>query len=267
MGTRHVITIISDGKVKVAEYGQFDGYVDYTGVKIAETLKDADLAVLRKKLNDVNLVKLEYTYYNHVMHNDISPAVHVLKENVHLGAKVLEVILSNPDGEKLYLVDEESWVIDNPSCEYIYRIDLDREKLTIYSYYAPENSPCYYTCSDPVGEKSCCRYYGEVPLIGITPERVLDCVKNSPVVEEDEDEYLYIDECDIFGNHFIDLAPGSITFPMLSRLADDMSTSSDFNQGDVSQIQEDLKDLTPDERENELILAALYLKIQLCKKL
>ncbi len=271
MGTRHVITIISDGEVRVAEYGQFDGYVDYTGVKIAEILKDADLNILRKKLNDVKLVRLSYEYYNHVMLNEMPSNTPVLRENVHLGVKVLDTILNNPDGQVLSLVDEEPWVIDNPSCEYIYRIDLDREKLTIYSYYADKNSPCYFTQSEPLGEKAYCRYYGEVSLIGITPQRVLDCVKTVEGDEDDEDAYS--DEADIFGDLLVALRSPSfhsnnlITFAVLSNLVDEMATSSDFNQGDVAQLQEDLKDLTPDERDDEYILAALYVKIQLCKKL
>ena len=40
MGTRNLTVIIHDGKIKLSQYGQYDGYFSYTGVKFLEFVKE-----------------------------------------------------------------------------------------------------------------------------------------------------------------------------------------------------------------------------------
>ena len=40
MGTRNFTVVIKDGKIKLSQYGQWDGYFSYTGVKFLEFVKE-----------------------------------------------------------------------------------------------------------------------------------------------------------------------------------------------------------------------------------
>ena len=58
MGTRHLIIVKNEGEVKVAQYGQWDGYPDGVGTDIVNFLhniRDPDLMEVFKRR--VNLCK------------------------------------------------------------------------------------------------------------------------------------------------------------------------------------------------------------------
>ena len=40
MGTRHFVGVIADGKYKIAQYGQFDGYIEGQGATVLEFLSN-----------------------------------------------------------------------------------------------------------------------------------------------------------------------------------------------------------------------------------
>ena len=48
MGTRHLTVVIKDNEIKLSQYGQWDGYFIYTGVKFLEFVK-GKLQSKRKK--------------------------------------------------------------------------------------------------------------------------------------------------------------------------------------------------------------------------
>ena len=50
MGTRHMIGVVSDGKYRVAQYGQWDGYPSGQGVGILEFLIDGNLDALKRNV-------------------------------------------------------------------------------------------------------------------------------------------------------------------------------------------------------------------------
>jgi len=57
MGTRHLQTVINkEGKVKVQQYGQWDGYPDGQGIEILNYLKNGDLNKYQNKLEKINLI-------------------------------------------------------------------------------------------------------------------------------------------------------------------------------------------------------------------
>lgn len=55
MGTRNVTSVILDGKQMVCQYGQWDGYPTYTGVKILEFLQSCDMEHFKKALNNTTI--------------------------------------------------------------------------------------------------------------------------------------------------------------------------------------------------------------------
>ena len=60
MGTRNITSVILDGKQVVCQYGQWDGYPTYTGVKIMEFLRDRDLSQFRKALGNTRITVTDY---------------------------------------------------------------------------------------------------------------------------------------------------------------------------------------------------------------
>jgi len=60
MGTRHFQTVINkEGEVKIAQYGQWDGYPDGQGKSILEYLKSGDLTKYQSELDKVPLINDE----------------------------------------------------------------------------------------------------------------------------------------------------------------------------------------------------------------
>lgn len=55
MGTRNVTSVILDGKQVVCQYGQWDGYPTYTGVKILEFLQSCDMERFKKALKNTTI--------------------------------------------------------------------------------------------------------------------------------------------------------------------------------------------------------------------
>lgn len=54
MGTRNLTCVIKDGKYRVAQYGQWDGYPGGQGINILNFLKKMDRSLFEKKLDMVS---------------------------------------------------------------------------------------------------------------------------------------------------------------------------------------------------------------------
>ena len=54
MGTRNITRVIADGEMRVSQYGQWDGYPTYTGVRVLEFVRDNDMSVFLDKVQQVN---------------------------------------------------------------------------------------------------------------------------------------------------------------------------------------------------------------------
>lgn len=57
MGTRYLTMVVKDNKTKVAQYGQFDGYLSGAGVAILKFLKTVDMKKFRKKLDNASFYR------------------------------------------------------------------------------------------------------------------------------------------------------------------------------------------------------------------
>lgn len=141
MGTRHVVTVILDGAVKVAQYGQWDGYPTYTGVKIQEFLRAVNLNVFSDKIakvswytkdeinaawkdagaDDSGWVSMDVSNRLEKKHPELSR---------NTGVDVLWLIAQ---GKVNKLSDQSDFTKDTVWCEYHYVIDLDNQAVAIYS--------------------------------------------------------------------------------------------------------------------------------------
>lgn len=167
MGTRNLTVIIKDNKIKLSQYGQWDGYFDYAGIKFLEFVKtnlqgtkkqnctdmlifdfatkvsvltEATLA-FQKEMNALieKYCRDEGKYY-------IPVSVMFPQFCRDTGIGILNIILSLRRfefGNKKFPVtieyDKEGW------CEYAYVINLDTHEiymLTCHSFKGKELDTC-----------------------------------------------------------------------------------------------------------------------------
>lgn len=138
MGTRNLTIVKSKGKVKVAQYGQWDGYPTGQGETIAEFLKQADLKKFQKQVDELEEYtekEIEQAYIDagaskgdRFVSMDIAKQV----EEKHpalcrdFGAGILDLIYTGKV-KKVNLA--EDFEKDKLFCEYCYKIDLDEKAI------------------------------------------------------------------------------------------------------------------------------------------
>jgi hypothetical protein len=122
MGTRNSTIVIQDGLMKVAQYGQWDGYPAGAGFGILDFLKDVNMDAFREGVSNCT----EFT------DAEIEKGV-LIADNPHLsrdvGYGILELIT---DANGLKLHSDTRFVADSLFCEWAYVIDLDKNKLEVY---------------------------------------------------------------------------------------------------------------------------------------
>ena len=69
MGTRNITVVVHDGKIKISQYGQWDGYYDYTGRKILNFCREhLNNACEREDfIEKLNLCKQVSSSFNNLM--------------------------------------------------------------------------------------------------------------------------------------------------------------------------------------------------------
>ena len=140
MGTRSSTLVKSNGKIKVAQYCQWDGYPTGVGKDIAEFLNEEglDLADFKAKVDALGEITEEmrsgivagHEQYLIGANTDWTESYPQLDRGV--GAAVLKMIA---DGkvDKVFL--DEDFREDTLFCEYWYEINLDDNTITHYGSY------------------------------------------------------------------------------------------------------------------------------------
>jgi hypothetical protein len=164
MGTRHLIAVQKNNSYKVAQYGQWDGYLSGQGDSILKFFHENDLEVFRTKIDNCffgteEQINEAYAAYSTDgwMTFEQSKA---FKESQfgHLsrdtGSDILDIIMKS-DGP-LMMTDNIDFAKDSLFCEYAYVIDLNRNVLEVYEgfnkqplepgqrFYSEETSDGYY---------------------------------------------------------------------------------------------------------------------------
>jgi hypothetical protein len=140
MGTRNSTLVYLEGKTRIAQYGQWDGYPTGQGKTIAEFLKKVDLP---KFIAQVKALKT-YTRkgVNKIWEKagadpktgfiSLDKADVVKKKypelNRDTGAEILQLI---HDGVVTKVFLDEKFKEDTLFCEYYYEIDLDNKKISV----------------------------------------------------------------------------------------------------------------------------------------
>ena len=122
MGTRNSTIVIQDGLMKVAQYGQWDGYPSNAGIGILDFLKDVNMDSFKEAVSNCT----EFTEEEIEKSVLIADHPHLSRDN---GYKILELIT---DANGLKLCSDTRFVADSLFCEWAYVVDLDKNKLEIY---------------------------------------------------------------------------------------------------------------------------------------
>jgi hypothetical protein len=144
MGTRNLTMVISNGKTKVAQYGQWDGYPSGQGKTVLEFLKSADLEVFKKKLELVRFATPEDErgvddYLEKIGCKDgwMNGGQAIMYHNQYPlltrdnGAKILQMLYDNK--KPVFIVDSSDFTNESLMCEWAYVLDLDNGILEVYS--------------------------------------------------------------------------------------------------------------------------------------
>ena len=151
MGTRHLIQVIVDGKVKIAQYGQWDGYPTGQGKGIAEFLHTADLDAFADAARQTHFISDEE---NRAIKEEYAPgadgwfskdqADRLAKDYPELvrdtGSDILGLVLNGKRG----LQDNSDFIDDTLYCEWAYIINLDTREVTVIFGYPKRYPPRVY---------------------------------------------------------------------------------------------------------------------------
>lgn len=142
MGTRNLTMVISNGKTKVAQYGQWDGYPSGQGETILNFFKKASIKDFKYKVDThakwITQNKIEQLYKD-AGHDgksewigmDISNKFKAANPQLDrdMAAEVLEYLYNAT--KTVLLKDDSEFINDGLFCEWAYVIDLDKKTLTV----------------------------------------------------------------------------------------------------------------------------------------
>jgi len=142
MGTRHLVAVVLDGEFKVAQYGQWDGYLDGQGRDVVEFIQDKlDLRKFKKAVRACHFVDQAFVdnLWEKTVGTKAGNLVPVNEADLFsnrypefsrdTGADILNMIQKS---NGLNLVNSVDFAADSLFCEWAYVLDLDTKTLEIY---------------------------------------------------------------------------------------------------------------------------------------
>ena len=149
MGTRHLVMVVAEGQIKVANYGQWDGYITGQGITALKFLRDKMNHELftQKALactwitpeeHDAIMVSCGAEPKSEWISMDVSNRVKEGFPHLHrdCGANILEYVQDSKNGLKL--ADSTTFAGDSLFCEWAYVVDMDKNMFEVYSGYSKE---------------------------------------------------------------------------------------------------------------------------------
>lgn len=155
MGTRNLTIIKHDGKYKLSQYGQWDGYPSGQGITILNYLKNMNKEDFIKNLNKLIIIDDLSKEEKEVLDKEFKDGQH-LELSRDTGGKVLEMIES---GIAKYHSPHLDFIKNSLFCEWAYVIDFDNNTFEVYKgfiksplskserfYQEKPNEGGYYPC-------------------------------------------------------------------------------------------------------------------------
>lgn len=131
MGTRNLVIVKYNKKEVIAQYGQYDGYPEYSAKYLLEFMLEGGKMQALKNNLDSGKVKLwkkledaEKTFGKEFSANWPSTM------NSTAGCHILDLVAFARD--TVHLMDSTSFARDSLFCEWAYVVDLDEDTLEVY---------------------------------------------------------------------------------------------------------------------------------------
>jgi hypothetical protein len=128
MGTRNKTMVISNEKVKVSQYGQWDGYPSGQGADILKFLQNTDLKEFKAKVDQLEVLTEQDT---EVINKILKSGERDYKKDFpeyhrDTAAGILDLIMQDKIWNKKMLITKDDYWI-----QYFYTIDLDNNVLIV----------------------------------------------------------------------------------------------------------------------------------------
>lgn len=152
MGTRNLTVVKSNNDIKVAQYGQWDGYPDGVGYDIVNFIVNNDLEKFKEKVDKLEFFTQEEI--NEINESEGNPFETYPYLSRDLGGKILHAIMHGEyikpgyewrdEEDTVYefeiekLVNSVEFGTDSLFCEWAYVIDLDERELVVYKGFQKE---------------------------------------------------------------------------------------------------------------------------------
>ncbi len=141
MGTRHLTAVVLNGAFRVAQYGQWDGYLSGQGKTILDFISQMDVEKFKENVSKCRFISDEENtklweaagapkdsqYVTMEVSENMKKLYPALSRDT--GADVLNLIY---EGKADMLQDSISFAGESLFCEFAYVLDLDKGKLEIY---------------------------------------------------------------------------------------------------------------------------------------
>lgn len=198
MGTRNLTVVILDGEVKVAQYGQWDGYLQGQGETVFHFIENVmDLRVFKAAVRKCSFLKdEEITSRWKMLGADGSGLVHhsVATKFANLypelsrdvAANILKMIHKRKTGMRL--ANSVDFAGDSLFCEYGYVLDLDKKVLEIYKGCNQEPLTIkdrFFNISKPNKEYEQIKLLKKLPFSKVTKKTLNKLIKE---LDSDESE-------------------------------------------------------------------------------
>lgn len=201
MGTRNLIAVIYENEVKVAQYGQWDGYLEGQGKGIVEFLEnDFEIEKFKQKLKRCKFLTKEELEKIYKQWEDKDGYITDFNARMlfqdypqlsrDMGSEVLEFIYRNPS--KMIPLCNQFEFGFSPWCEFAYVINIDNEIVEVYyGYNHDELDPNerFYTEEPTLIGYDGTKYYGcklkyKIPIQEFTNEKIDEIIEQ----EQKEDD-------------------------------------------------------------------------------
>lgn len=146
MGTRNVTIVVQNQELKIAQYGQWDGYPEGQGITLLSFLsEDSNVEKLKQILpkvrfqNEDDLEKQEEFMKSIGVKNGWmdKDQAEKFKENYPLehrdvGGEILATLVKGQKSEEIVLVNAYEFAGDSLFCEWAYVVDMDKNTFEVY---------------------------------------------------------------------------------------------------------------------------------------
>lgn len=141
MGTRNLISIKSENKIKVAKYCQWDGYPDGQGVDILNILRNLDFKKLKKNIKNIKELS-EESLKELYEKEGITVGDFITMEEAErfkksypqldrdMGAEIIKYVEEN---ESPILFHQAGAGMEKTWCQWFYILDLDEMSLLVFT--------------------------------------------------------------------------------------------------------------------------------------